>query len=282
VPGPDTAEAQLAALKSKLEADQTKLQELEPLKTEMTDLVQRIQALEKTVDGQADAGAAYAEFYRSAEVFRSELTCFIPTVRCQITLTDEEKQCICDAIKAVETRVDKAKSDSAAANDKVDELERKSKRAADDLAWAKKWYEFLKSGLQQQVTKQRDDLKGLKQLADPKKDRCEVWFYLYEMERLLASSYGAEDACWKADLSIGTFLDCWRWDPCYSQAWNKTIVAFNDAEAAEKCIKSALEQAKKRAAELETIAKDAESKRREWILKEIKARRCCGSTSDGK
>lgn len=272
---PATPAAQLAALRKKQESGQKELQKLEPLKISLADLVQRIASLEKTVESQSSAASAYKEFYRVTEVARNEIDCFIPTVRCQLDLSDKQKKCICEAIEAVDVRVNKAKSDSAAASTELENQERKYKRAADDLAWETKWYEFLKTGLHQQITKQRDDLKALKQLADPSKDECEVWFYLYEMERLIKSSYGTEDACWKLDLSIGSFLDCWSLD-CYEKAWNRAVVAFNDADAAEKLVKSVLEQAKKLAADLDKISKDAESKRREWILKEVKTKDCCG------
>ena len=102
----------------------------------------------------------------------------IPTVRCQLELSDKQKQCICDAIKAVDTRVNTARSASDAANQEVDAAEKACKRAVDKLAWIKQWYEFLKTGLQAQVSKQRDDLKTLKGLSDPAKNQCEVWFYL--------------------------------------------------------------------------------------------------------
>jgi hypothetical protein len=269
--------AHLAALKARLEDGQQELQRLEPLKSSLADLAQRIQALEKAVDGQAAATSAYKEFYRTTAVARNEIKGFIPTVRCQLELTDKQKACICKVIEGVDARVAKARRDSAAQNASVDRLEARHKRAVAILEWIRKWYEFLKGGLQQQVARQRDDLKALKALADPAKDQCEVYFHLYEMERLIDSKHGGKNACWQPDLTIGTFLDCWPWE-CYSSVWNKAIVEFNEAEAAEKMAKSELEQARKRAADLEKIAKEADAKRREWILKEIKAE-CCGPLS---
>jgi hypothetical protein len=275
--------AHLVALKARLEAEQKELQRFEPLKTSIADLTQRIATLEKAVEGQAAASTAYKEFYRTTEVQLHELRCSIPTIRCQLDqLTDKHKTCICEAIDAVDTRVAKAKQDSAEAAAAVTDLETKVVKATRNLEWAKKLYDFLKSGLQQQVTKQVDDLKALKQLANPAKDQCEVWFYLLEMERLMKSWRADDDAkgevCWKTDLSVGTFLDCWGPD-CYEKHWHWIVVEFNTAEADEKLLKSQLEQAKKRAADLDKIAKEAESKRREWILKEIKAKDCCGPTS---
>jgi hypothetical protein len=274
--------AHLAELKAKLEAELTKVQQLEPLKMSTADLAQRIAALEKALEGQPAAAAAYKEFYRAAELLRSEIKCFIPTVRCQLDeIKDKHRKCICDAIAAVNERVRKANRDSARANKEVRELETKWNHATLTLDWAKKLHEFLKSGLQQQINKQRDDLKALKALADPKKDQCEVWFYLYELEAALESKRSKDDkggVCWKPDLNLATFLDCWGWE-CYEKSWNWIVVEFNKAEANEKWLKSQLEQAKKRATELDKNAKEAQSKRREWILKEIKAKDCCGPTS---
>ena len=275
--------AHLAALKARLETEQRELQRFEPLKTSIGDLTSRIATLEKAVEGQAAASTAYKEFYRTTEVWLHELRCSIPPIRCQLDqLTDKHKKCICEAIDAVDARVAKAKKDSADAAATVTDLETKVVKATRNLEWAKKLYDFLKTGLQQQVTKQIDDLKVLKQLANPAKDQCEVWFYLLEMERLMKSWRADGDAkgqvCWKTDLSVGTFLDCWGPD-CYEKHWHWIVVEFNTAEADEKLLKSQLEQAKKRAPDLEKIAKEAETKRREWILKEIKAKDCCGPTS---
>jgi hypothetical protein len=274
----DPVAAQIAALKKDLEDRQKKILALEPLKASVGDITQRIQALEKMVDGQAAAATGYKDFFRSIEVAKSEIDCFIPTVRCQLELTDKQKQCICDAIKAVDTRVNTARGASDAANQQVAAAEKAYKRAADKLAWIKQWYDFLKSGIQAQVGKQRDDLKTLKGLADPSKNQCEVWFYLLELERLTKSDYGAAGACWRADINVATFIECWRWD-CYGQAWNIAVVTYNDADADEKLKKSELEQAKKNAADLDKLAKEAETRRREWILNEIKSKDCCGPLS---
>jgi hypothetical protein len=273
----------LSELKRKLEEQLAQLQELEPLKTSTADLTQRIAALEKAMEAQPAASSAYKEFYRATEVLRSEIQCFIPTVRCQLDqIKDKHRKCICEAIAAVDARVRKANRDSARANRIARDLEAKWKHATLTLEWATKWYTFLKTGLQKHVTDLATDLKALKALADPKKDQCEVWFFLYELEAALESKRTKDDTtgavCWKPDLNVATFLDCWRWE-CYEQAWNWIVVVFNTAEADEKLLKSQLDQARKRATELEKAAKDAQSKRREWILKEIKARECCGPTS---
>ena len=108
-----------------------------------------------------------------------------------------------------------------------------------------------------------DDLKALKQLADPAKDQCEVWFYLYEMERLMKSWRADDDAKGEVVLEEPTSRSARSsiaGDPsCYEKAWHWIVVEFNTAEADEKLLKSQLEQAKKRAADLDKIAKEAET-----------------------
>ena len=54
---------------------------------------------------------------------------------------------------------------------------------------------------------------------------------------------------------------------------------FNDADANEKNLANQLAQAKKTAVDLDKLATDAMAKRRDWILKEIKASDCCGPAS---
>jgi hypothetical protein len=271
-----TPAAHLADLKKKYEEGQKKLQELEPLKGALADLSQRIQAFEKTIDGQSASETAYKDYYRTIERLRSDIICFTPTARCQLELTDKQKKCICDAIKAVDERVAKAKKDAADQKTIVDNLDRDSRKSARDLEWAKKWYDYLKTDLQAQISKQRDDLGKVKGLVTPAASPCDAFFYLYELERLTQSSYGTAEACWKDDIWISTFLDCWPWEN-YSQVWNKALVDFNKADAADKLVKSQLEQAKKLLGDLDKAAADAVGKRREWILKEIKP--CCGPNS---
>lgn len=279
---PTTPAQQLDKLRRELDAGQRELQKFEPLKASLADLGLRIQSLEKTVDGQVTAAAAYTDFYRAMEVYRSEVECFIPTVRCQLDLTEKQKNCIRRAIAAVDARVRKAKADAEAQNAEVKRREARQKELEAAIAWARKWHEFFKSGLQAQLTKQRDDLKALKVLADPSKDQCEVWLYLSEMEAMLRSARTDADvdgeACHNDVLNLATFLHCWS-PKCYASAYHHWIVAFNEAESAEKLGKSELAEAVKRATELDKLAKDAEAKRRDWILKELKTQDCCGTQS---
>ena len=80
------------------------------------------------------------------------------------------------------------------------------------------------------------------------------------------------------DLNIATFLDCWS-PKCYATAYQYWIVAFNTADSAEKTGQSELAQATQYLAELENVAADAETKRRDWVLKELKTQDCCGPLS---
>jgi hypothetical protein len=97
------------------------------------------------------------------------------------------------------------------------------------------------------------------------------------MDSMLRSARTTEEgeACYMADLNVATFLDCWS-PKCYAAAYEHWIVAFNDADSAKKLCDSELVEAEKRATALETLAKEAKEKRREWILKELKTLDCCG------
>jgi hypothetical protein len=279
VPSADPLKEKLERFKRDLKKRQDQVQDLEAAKTSVADLTQRIQGLEKTIDERSAAEVGYQDFYHSIEVFKSEIECFIQTVRCQLELTTKQKKCICDVIDTVDSQVRSAQSTSAAAAKALAAAEQAYQRATEDLAWQKQWYDFLKTGLQQQTSKQRDGLKALKQLADPAKDQCEAWFYLYELERLLGKSHRTEAPCWDPELWLGTFVDCWSFE-CYKAAYEKQIVIFNEAENAEKVSKTQLEQARKRATELDKAAKELEGKRRELIVKGMKQRPdCCGPKS---
>lgn len=274
------AQQQLENLRASLEAGQKEMLKFEPLKSSITDLATRIASLEKAVAAQPAASTAYTVFYNAMERYRSEIDCSIPTVRCQLELTEKTKACVRNAIATVDARVQKAQGDRDAQNVDVAKRQAKQDILEADLAWAKKWNDFFATGLQAQVTRQRDDLKALNLLADPSKDQCEVWFYLMEMETILRSGRTGDDgeACYTEDINVATFLDCWS-PKCYATASQYWIVAFNDADAAEKMGKSELAEAVKRAAELEQAATDALAKRRDSILKEIKAQDCCGPMS---
>ena len=275
--GPITPAQQLEKLRNSLDAGQRELQKFEPLKISLEDLKERIDTLEKTIESQGADASAYTEFYRSVETYRSALECTIPTIRCQLELTERQKACIRKAIAAVDARVKKAESDRDAQNAEVQWRKKKQKKLEERLAWAKKWHDFFKTDLVKQITDQREKLKALQGLADPSKDQCEVWFYLNEMDSTPRSARTTEEgeACYMADLNVATFLDCWS-PKCYAAAYEHWIVAFNDADSAKKLCDSELVEAEKRATALETLAKEAKEKRREWILKELKTLDCCG------
>lgn len=275
-----TAAQQLEALRKAAERGQKKLQKFEPLKAKLEDVTKRIADLEKLIAGQAEANAKYVTFYREIEVFKSALECSIPTIRCQLTLTDKQKKCIAKAIACVNARVEKARKDRDAQKTEVERLERRQKKLQGDLDWAKKWFDFFGTDLQAQVAAQRDDLKELQGKLDPSKDQCEVWFFLAEMEGMLRSARGDDDseACYLGDINIATFLDCWSPD-CFKRASEYWLVAFNDAESAVKVGAIELAEAQKRLTELETAAQEANGKRRQWVLDELKVQDCCGPLS---
>lgn len=278
-PPPQTPAQQLDALRRALDAGQREMLKFEPLKTSLEDMVERIKALETALAAQPDATAAYTEFFRAVERYRSEIECGIPTVRCQLDLNDKQIACIRKAIETVDARVKKAQIDSQAQDADVKTRREKQAGLDADLAWARRWHAFFRAGLQEQITRQRDDLKALNLLTDPSKDQCEVWFYLSEMEAMLRSCRTDQNstACYDEALNIATFLDCWP-PKCYTAAYQHWIVAFNDAESAQKIGATELEQAEKHAAALAVLALEALAGRREWILKEIKAQDCCGPT----
>lgn len=273
---------QLTALQAALEAGQKELLRLSPLKASIDDIQARIESLEAAVAAQPAASAAYTALYNSIERYRSEIDCSIPTVRCQLELTEKTKACVRNAIEIVDNRIkkmQKARDDQKA---DVALRETKQKKLAADLAWATRWNDFFTTGLQAQVTQQRDDLKALNLLADPTKDQCEVWFYLNEMEAILRSTRTAQDqdgkACYAEDLNIATFLECWS-PKCYADTCQYWIVEYNTADSAAKLGEAELAEATKRAADLEKLAAEAVAKRRESILKELKTQDCCGPLS---
>ena len=276
-PTTQTPAEQLEVLRKALDAGQREMLKFEPLKNSLEDLVERIKALESALAGLPESTVAYTEFFRAVERYRSEIECGIPTVRCQLDLSDKQIACVHKAIETINARVKKAQSDSQAQAAEVKSRRAKQVELDENLAWAKRWYEFFRSSLQEQVSRQRDDLRALNQLTDPSKDQCEVWFYLNEMESMLRSGRTDENsnACYDEAINIATFLDCWP-PKCYTAAYQHWIVAFNDAESAQKLGATELEQAEKHAAALAELAREALASRREWILKEIKAQDCCG------
>ena len=271
-PSPKPTE-QLARLKAQLVASQKVLRDLEPKKLEAEDLETRIKNLQERVDQQTTKDADYKAFYRATEVARSEIECFIPTVRCQLELKDFQKRCVCAAIERVDTRIARAKREAWIAEIRARWADRHHKEAAARLKWAKTNFDFLEKGLQERIEVVRKELAELKGLVDPNKDQCIAYFYLYELDRLILACSGT-DPCWRPDLGVGTFIDCW--DPeCYAKAHNRALADFNAAEADEKVKASALKQANDLAATLRTAAETAEKNRRADILAEIAAHDCC-------
>ena len=271
---------QLAALQEHLKVEQRQAEQIERVKASIDDLTARIAGLQKTVDGKAALSASFKEFYRTTEVMKSEILCFIPTVRCQLNLSEGEQACIRKAIKSADDAIAKAKSDLETQKARVARYQRRWERADWKLGHARTLYEFFTAKLTEQVQASRDDLAAIKLLADPSKDRCVAEFYLREMEATLKSCYaqGSPNACCfsPADIGIGSFLDCWSID-CYLAAYSRAVVEFNDAEWAEKCRKTLLDAATKRVADLEKAYTELVTKRRETILASLKADGCCKS-----
>jgi hypothetical protein len=271
---------QLPALQQLLQQEQRQVEQLERVKTSITDLTARIQGLQTVMDGQEALFTAHRDFYRGIEVFRSEVECFIPTVRCQFKLTPEETQCLDEEIAKVDGQIAQAKTDYEDQQKRVDRYQAKWQRAAWELAYAKKRFDFFTTDLKDQIGKKKDDIGTLKPLADPTKNRCEAEFYLREMEELLRTKYCGDDVgpcCYPpSEPSIGTFLDCWS-DKCFATAYNRAVVYFNNTEWVEKCRKTLLDAANTRLTELETAWKTAVEKRRETILAGIRSRPCCAN-----
>ena len=272
--------AQLAALQDHLKVEQRQAEQLERVKASIGDLTARISGLQKTVDGKAELSTKYKEFYRATEVMKSEILCFIPTVRCQLNLSEGEQTCISNAIKRADDAIAKAKADLDAQKARVERYQRRWEKAAWKLGHAKTLYDFFTTDITTKVQAKRDDLAGMKPKADPSGDRCVAEFYLREMEAALKSCYaqGSANACCfpPADLTIGSFLDCWSID-CYLAAYSRAVVEFNDAEWAEKCRKTLLDAATARVADLEKTYTDLVTKRRDTILASLKADGCCKS-----
>ena len=274
-----TPKAQLDDLKRQLQDNEVKVEAAEKLKTLITDLTQRIASLQKLVDGQSAEVKGYADFYNATEVTKSKIECAIVTLEAQLTLTAEQKTCSDAVITQVTQRVTDAGTALRARQGEVEALTTQYTKATQDLRDAKALHEFLKSGMVDEVKKKLADLAKLGQGADPPKDQCLAHFYLQEMKALLSSSYSEEEdpssECYPpSSLDIGTFLDCWTPD-CYQATYAAAVVAFNNAEYLEKCIKVELEAAKKKLADAEKTAKEGWDKRREWTVAALVAKDCC-------
>ena len=265
---------QLARLQSRLLTSQKTLRGLEPVKQEVEDLEARIKALQELVTQQTQKEADYKAFYRSIEVARSEIDCFIPTVRCQLELKEHQKRCVCNAIEKVDGRIAKAKREAWRARLIARHAERAHAEAVAKLDWAKTNHEFVTKGLQERMTALKAELAELKGKVDPSKDQCQAYFYLYELERLIKVC-GGPNPCWQPDINVGTFVDCWH-PECYAKSSHRTLAAFNDAEADEKLKASQKAQATALADALEAAVAAAEKSRPADILNEIEAAGCCG------
>jgi hypothetical protein len=278
LPTSEDPATQLTALQEHLKVEQRQAEQLERVKTSIDDLTARITGLQKMVDGKPALSASFKEFYRTTEVVKSEILCFIPTVRCQLNLSESDHACIKKAIKSADDAIAKAKGDLDAQKARVERYHRRWQRASWKLGHAKTLFDFFSGGLKTQVQAKRDDLAKIKLLADPAKDRCVAEFYLREMEAMLRSCYTGTDkseCCFPPnDVSVGSFLDCWSID-CYLAAYSRAVVEFNDAEWAEKCRKTLLDAATKRVGDLEKSYTEMLTKRRETILASLKADGCC-------
>jgi hypothetical protein len=279
LPSAEDPVGQLAALQQHLKTEQRQAEQLERVKTSIDDLTGRITALRKMLDEKPALASSFKEFYRTTEVAKSEILCFIPTVRCQLNLSDKEKDCIRTSITNADESIAKAKADLDAQRARVERYQRRWERAAWKLGNAKTMHEFFATKLKEGIQAKRDDLTALKALADPAKDRCLAEFYLREMEAQLKSCYGTgkNECCFPpSDITIGSFLDCWSYD-CYVAAYSRAVVEFNEAEWAEKCRKTLLDAATKREGELKTTYEELVAKRRETIVAAITASDCCKS-----
>lgn len=278
---PKTPSEHLAALRAKLKTEQKRLLELEPVKTNIEDLTERIKALETLLAGQADADAAYLSFYQDIERYNSEIACAISVVRDQLDLSEQQRSCVERAIKAVDKRVAQAQADSQEQQAEVEKRRAEQAALAKALARSTWEYEYFRSKLVEEIGRRRDDLQALNALANPSADHCEVWFFLHEMEALLTSAHDGDadgNVCLDAHPTIGTFLDCWPPDD-YAEAYQAAIVAFNAADNAHKVGVAVLEQAIKREEALAKAAEEALAGRRDAILKEIRIGACCAAVA---
>jgi hypothetical protein len=279
LPESDDAATQLTALQGHLRVEQRQAEQLQRVQTSIADLTQRITDLQTMLNGKQALATSFKDFYRQTEVVKSEILCFIPTVRCQLNLSEGEQVCIRSAVAAADAAIAKAKADLDAQTARVERYQRRWERASWKLTHAKTLYEFFAGKLKDAIQAKRDDLVALKALADPSKDRCLAEFYLREMEAQLKSCYGtgANECCFPPnDLTIGSFLDCWSYD-CFIAAWNRAVVEFNEAEWEEKCRKTLLDAATARVTDLQTAYTTLVTKRRDTIIAAIKACDCCKS-----
>jgi hypothetical protein len=265
-------------LKQRLQTNQVQVEAAEKVKTLITDLTQRVAALQKLVDGQSAEVKGYADFYNATEVTKKKTDCAIATIEAQLTLTDVQRKCSDDAIAEETKKVADARTALWTKRAEVATLTAQHAKATQDLVDAKALYEFMKTGMLDEIKKKLADLAKLNQGADPPKDSCLAYFYLKEMRELLSTAYAdpkQSAECYPpSSLNIGTFLACWT-PNCYETTYAKAVVAFNNAEYMEKCLKIELEALNKKLADAEKTAKESVEKRRERIVAALAAKECC-------
>jgi hypothetical protein len=279
--GPITPAVLLTQMQAALDKGEKELQKFGPLQASLADLTARIASLQTAIAGEDAAAAAYTDFYRLLEIFRSEVDCFIPTVRCQLDLSETKKKCIRKAIECIDGQIRHAQENRDRHYAELAQKQALQVQLDADVAWATQWNEFFATGLQAQAAAQRDAIAALKLLADPSQDACEVWFYLGEMEALLRSARIGTDndaVCYTDVQTIGTFLDCWS-PTCYTTASQQWLVAFNDAEAAAAAGASEVAVALQQATELDATVANLVANRTAAILQELKTRKCCEPAS---
>jgi hypothetical protein len=263
-----------------LEANQAQLEAAEKIKATVTDLTQRIAALQKLVDGQTTEVKGYAEFYRATEVTKQKTECAIATIEKHLekALSPEQRQCTAQVMKDEREKVDAANAALKARKDEVASLTAAYEKAVRDLTTAKELYVFMKTGMLDEIKKKLADLAKFNQFADPPKDPCLAHFYLQEMKDILANAYtepSKADQCYPpSSLSVGTFLSCWT-PECYEKTYATSVVAFNNAEYLEKCLKVELDALKKKLAEAEKTATESGEKRRDRIAAALTLKECC-------
>jgi hypothetical protein len=285
--GPSTPADQLDALRKQLETEQGKIEDLEKSKASIADLTERIQSLQKVVDARKADDKTYREFYQKVYDDVHDAKCFTQRLREQLGAPGDWGAAVDDAVKNADAQLTATRTAYDTQRSKVAQLESEYAKAEWKLKDTKILYDFIKTDLLSLVKKRQDDLKQLKSATDPKKSKCDAYFYVLEIERIVASNRKPSESlpCFppKSDpfwsgISLGTYIDCWRPD-WYTRVYDQAVVRLNQAEHDEKLAKAALEAGKKRLTDLEKATKDAFDKRRETILKVLKDSPKCPTPS---
>lgn len=262
--GPSTPAAQLEELRAQFAAEQGKVEELERSKASIADLSERIRSLQKVVDSRQADDKTYREFHQKVLDEVHDAKCFAQRLREQLGLPGDWGAVVDDAVRTVEKSITALRTAHEAQRGKVVRLERAYAKADWRLKDTKILYDFIKTDLLTLVKKRQDDLKQLKAAADPKKSKCDAYFYVLEIERIIANERKPNESlpCFppKRDpfwlgISLGTYLGCWR-PAWYARVYDQAVVRLNQAEYQEKLARAALEAGKKRLTELEKNAKD--------------------------